>query len=391
LKYFHDQRAYPNTRIPAGAYQKARQDYEQKWGAKSAQAVPPAFALNSWTPIGPDHIANGLPYQASGRLNSIAIHPTNVNIIYAGTATGGVWKTTDGGASWTPLTDSQCSTAMGSVAVDPSNPNIVYAGTGEQNFSIDSYYGCGVLKSTDGGTSWSQLGASVFDTPSGGASIAKIAIHPSTTSTLLVASDFGLYRSTDSGASFSLVRSGTATDVVIDPSSPSTMYAAIGNVFGGASNGVYKSGDTGATWSLLAGGFPTTNVGRINLAIAASSPSTVYAAIQNSNTLSLLGIFKTTNGGTTWSGLSATGASCNTQCWYDMGISVDPTNANTVYFSGFSLYKSTNGGGAFVDIGTTIHVDHHAFAFFREMRTRSSPEATEESTSPRTAARTGHR
>src|SRR5260370_31240703 len=116
-------------------------------------------------PSGREHIPS--TPAASGPLNAIAFDRTNSNIIYVGAATGGVWKTTDGGASWTALTDSQCSTAMGSIVIDPSNPVVVYAGTGEENFSADSYYGCGVLKSSDGGASWTQMGAAVFATTSG--------------------------------------------------------------------------------------------------------------------------------------------------------------------------------------------------------------------------------
>src|SRR5262249_43964697 len=140
-------------------------------------------------------------------------------------------KTIDGGTNWGALTDTQCSLAMGSIAIDPSNHLVIYAGTGEENFSADSYSGCGVLKSTDGRITWTQKGASVFATPTRGAKIGKIAIPPTTTSTLLVASDFGLYRSIDSGNSFTLVLAGTATDVVIDPSNPNNMYAALGNLF----------------------------------------------------------------------------------------------------------------------------------------------------------------
>src|SRR6266508_2470960 len=365
--YFYEPRAYPNQQIPAGAMERARRDHEQKFGPiRPQQPAPgsPQFAQTQWTAIGPNQISTSPT--TSGRINSIAIDPTNTNIIYIGAATGGVWKTINGGTSWTPLTDTQCSLAMGSIAIEHSNSQIIYAGTGEENFSLDSYYGCGILKSTNGGASWTQIGASVFDTASGGAKIGKIVIHPTSTNTLLVASDFGLYRSTDGGANFTLVLSGTATDVVIDPSNPSIMYAALGNIFGDAANGVYKSTDSGASFpTKLTTGFASSNVGRIGLGLAPAAPGTIYATVQNSSTFGLLGIWKTTNGGTNWGQISATGAFCSTQCWYDMYITVHPTDAtaNTVYFGGLSLYKSTNGGSSFTDIGATIHVDHHAFAF----------------------------
>jgi photosystem II stability/assembly factor-like uncharacterized protein len=361
MKYFKEQRAFPFDRIPPGALQAAKQDYIQKWGPPDAARAQ--FNFNSWTAIGPDHISTSLT--TSGRLNTIAVNPSNTNIIYAGGATGGVWKTTDGGTTWTALTDSQCSLAMGSITLDPTNPNIIYAGTGEENFSADSYYGCGVLKSIDGGASWTQLGAANFATTTGGAKIYQIAIHPTSTTTLMVASDFGLFRSTNGGASFTNVLNGVATGIEIDPSNPSVMYAALGDIFGAAANGVYKSTDGGATFpTKLAGGFPTANVGRVSLDIAASAPATLYAAVQNSSNFQLLGIFKSTNNGANWTQLTATGASCSNQCWYDMVIAVKPTDPNVVYFGGVSLFKSTDGGASFPNnITDGIHVDQHALVF----------------------------
>ncbi|MFL6796063.1 MAG: FG-GAP-like repeat-containing protein [Xanthobacteraceae bacterium] len=359
--YFYEQRAYPNQSIPAGAMERARIDHERQFGPlrpPQPQSANPYFNQNQWSSIGPAPAGS-----YSGRINSIVVHPTDPNSVFIGAATGGVWKTSNGGTNWSPLTDTQCSTAMGSIAIDPSNPNIIYAGTGEANFSADSYYGCGVLKSTDGGGSWTQLGASVFDTTTGGASIAKLVIHPTNTQTILVASSFGLYRSTDGGANFTQVLAGTATDVVFDPSNPNIAYAALGNIFGNASNGVYQSTDAGASFpTKLTTGFAGSNVGRISLGLAASAPQTIYAAVQNSSTFALLGIWKTTNA-SSWSQISATGASCASQCWYDIYLAVDPTNANTVYFGGFSVFKSTDGGSNFSDIGSSIHVDQHAFAF----------------------------
>jgi hypothetical protein len=141
-RYFYEQRAFPFGQIPPGAYQAALADHEQKFGPirqqQPAGAPPPMFPENQWQSVGPTPI--GDTPTVSDRTNTIAIDPTNTNNIYIGAATGGVWKSTDRGNSWTPLTDTQCSVAMGSIAIDPSNPQVVYAGTGEQNFSADSYY-----------------------------------------------------------------------------------------------------------------------------------------------------------------------------------------------------------------------------------------------------------
>lgn len=263
-EYFYQQRAYPFDRIPAGALQAARRQEVARWPARFA---PGASFVATWTPIGPAQITQATNLNSSGRLTAIAIHPTNSSILYIGGAQGGVWKTTDGGTSWSALTDTQCSLAMGGLAIDPVDPNIIYAGTGEQHFSGDSYYGCGVLRSIDGGATWTQFGGSTFDTNFGGARISRMVVDPrtagsTTNTTVLAASDFGLYRSTNSGASWTQVLSNTATDIVVDASTdPTTMYAGLSST-----GGVQKSTDGGATWTCLppspsrAAGMPTPEV-----------------------------------------------------------------------------------------------------------------------------------
>jgi photosystem II stability/assembly factor-like uncharacterized protein len=339
-------------------------------------SVPSLGPSATWTPIGPKPIVGGfafIPY--SGRLNSIAIHPTNPDIIYVGGAQGGVWKTTDGGATWVPLTDNQCSLAMGSVVLDPVNPDIVYAGTGEQNFSGDSYYGCGVLKSTNGGQSWVELGKNVFDLnfAPGGRRISRVVVDKFSANTantiVFAATDAGLYRSADAGATWTQASDpiGAITDLVADPINGGVLYAANGDIGGSIRNGVFKTIDGGVTWTKS--WTPPSNAGRINLAIAPSAPNTIYAAVHaanngGANANSLLGIWATENGGSTWTQKRGTDADlCGQQCWYDMVIAVDPTNPLLVYFGGISLHKSTDGGATFANIGNSIHVDHHAFAF----------------------------
>jgi hypothetical protein len=370
LQYFYNQRAYPNATIPPGAFAAARQEFIQKFGTEPG-TLSNAPTATSWTSLGPSPI--GTSPTVSGRTNAIAVNPSNANVIYIGTADGGVWETTNGGTSWTALTDSQCSLAMGGLAIDPVNNNIVYAATGEQNFSQDSYYGCGVLRSADGGQTWTQLGASVFAVTGSSATMSRISVDPTTagsttTTTVVVAADTGVWRSTNSGSTWTSVLSGAAaTDLVRDPSTPATLYAALGNIFGSANNGVYKSTDGGVTWNQI---FAPSFAGRINIGIAPSSPSTLYAAVQSSSTFALLGIFKSTDSGSTWNQLTATNATCtffgSAQCWYDLYVFVDPTNANTVYFGSQDVFKSTDGGSTFADIGGYsggIHPDQHFLAF----------------------------
>ena len=357
-EYFYEQRAYPFGSIPARALQRARQ---QAIAQRPPARVRGARMAVTWTAIGPEQIPTSIT--STGRLSAIAVHPNDSNIIYVGGAQGGVWKTIDGGATWAPLTDQECSLAMGAIAIDPTNANIVYAGTGELHNSQDSYYGCGVLRSTDGGATWSQMGASVFDdNPGGGAAIARVVLKPGTPTTVFVASNRGLFRSIDSGMSWQEVLSGKVSDVVADPTNGEVLYAGVASR-NAALDGVYKSTDGGDTWNRMITGFATGSLYRINLDIAPSSPQTLFAGVVDGNDITnLLGVYSTADGATTWTQTAATGLSCG-QCWYDMYVSVHPTDPSTVYFGAVWLYKSTDAGATFSRIGTQIHVDQHFLAY----------------------------
>jgi photosystem II stability/assembly factor-like uncharacterized protein len=377
-EHFYHQRAYPFGRIAPGALQRALGEYRARWPAQYAARaagartdVTAAAGPDAWTALGPAPIAN----LAAGRISTIAVHPTVPGVMYIGGAQGGVWRTVDGGERWIPLTDGECSLAMGSIALDPVDPDIIYAGTGELHFSGDSYYGCGLLRSTDGGASWTQLGASIFDTNSGGARVSKVIVdRPTagspTSTTIYMSSSFGVHRSTDSGVTWTRVLDGIATDLVVHPTQPRTLYAAIGGTGTNAANGVYRTDDGGATWVRLQAGFPTTDVGRIALAMAPSAPSVLYAAVQNAfesprapSDGQLLGIWRTGDGGQTWVRLAATNAACGTQCWYNLVIATHPADPETVYFGGVLIYRSLDGGTLFTNVLNGIHVDHHAIAF----------------------------
>ena len=376
-EYFEQPRRFPFAQIPAGALMRARRDVEARFGLLARSSMPSArFGLaGDWRAIGPTTINNGA---AAGRVSALAIDQSTPGLIYAGGAQGGVWRSTTGGLSWTPLGDAQCSLAVGSIAIDPVNPSIVYVGTGEQHNSADSYYGCGVLRSTNGGDTWTQFGAELFVTATGGARIGHIVVDretagSATSTTLLASSSFGLFRSTNSGVTWTRTNIGTITaanvsGLVADPVDSRVYYLAVGNYGTTAGlNGIYKSTDRGVTWTQLAVAFGTT-VGRIELAVARSAPNVIYASVEDrttgaSSSTQLLGIWRTSDAGATWTRATATGASCASQCWYDMHVAVDPTNAARVYFGGLSLYRSEDSAQTFTNVGNAIHVDHHALVF----------------------------
>src|SRR5947209_17632725 len=370
------------------------------------QFIQPVTTM--WSPIGPQPTVGTFFFgNTSGRVTALAVDPTNPSIVYLGGAEGGVWKSTDGGTNWTPLTDSQPSLAIGAIVIDPNSCTpapckTIYVGTGEENFAIDNYYGAGILKSTDGGSTWTQLGQSAFlgtgggpiSARNGGARIGALAISPNS-QTLLAAVQgasavaSGIYRSIDGGVNWALVQGGApGTEVVFHPTDSTVAYAALGFILGGpngAASGVYKSTNGGLSWVAANGTganvLPSgAAVGRIEIAMPPSSPSTLYASIQDPRGATfgaLLGFFKTTDGGANWITLPAPDY-CSPQCWYDNVVRVDPnpTDPPTVFAAGSAvsfptggyLIRSIDGGNSWSEVAVggnsvRLHVDHHALAF----------------------------
>jgi photosystem II stability/assembly factor-like uncharacterized protein len=402
-EYFTRQRAYPRQHIPQGARLKALDQMH----AMPIATTP--LVTGVWESLGPVRI---LPAQGaifggsptdSGRVSALAVDPTNHDTIYLGAAEGGVWKSTDGGMTWSALTDGQPSLAVGSIAIDPTNPQTIYVGTGEENFNGDSYYGAGILKSTDGGNTWTQLGAATFaicsagsgglNSPNAGSYIGTLAVDPGNNQVVLAATDqcsnYGVYRSADGG--------NTWKPVLGDPSglaAPGTSvlfvgggvaYAALGNFSGDAANGVYKSTDDGQTWTAVNGTganvLPSgTTTGRISLAAAASNPLVLYAVVTSPT--GFLGVYTTVDGGNNWT-LTTAPNICTTQCFYDIAVAVSPTNPKIVYAGGIYTYAtnttpgsattivgSIDGGNTWTLVGSStgtstngVHTDVHALTF----------------------------
>ncbi len=358
-------RAHPTGRIPADWRENAlSQMAVLKGSAPAATATAPV-----WLPLGPDNIG--------GRVRSIAIDPTNTDIIYCGSVSGGIWKTTDAGASWLPTSDMAANLVIGAIAIDPNNSSIIYAGTGEGYFNVDALRGAGILKSTDAGATWA-LTTTFGSSPSGFPYyINDIYIRPDNSSLLFAATNSGLYRSTNAGTSWLYVPKNTgtrrATQIVADANNPGTFYVAYGNF---STDGIHKTTDGGVSFTKLSGGFPTNGFYRISMAISKSNPLVLYAVLTDTVTYGTHSVRKTTDGGASWTAvttptdLALGGTHLGRQGWYNNVVAVHPTDANLVYVGGINSFRSTNGGTGWTQMTNGypsaypfMHVDQHAMAF----------------------------
>ena len=352
--------------------------------AREMPTTPAVPGQSNWTQLGPLGIADGQSVGGvarlivTGRVTEVVPHPTNADIIYVASARGGIWKTTDGGDTWTAKSDNADSLAIGALAISRSSPDTLYAGTGEGNIYYyvttfplaslnESYNGSGALKTTNGGSTWTTQGGGsggVFT----GACFYRLKVHPSDPNTVLAATSRGVYRTTD-GTNWVHLSNGlpsistsiiAATDVAFDPVTPSTAYVA----FWG--NGIYKSTNVTAatpTWTKLAGGLSATGLRRISLAIAPSAPANLYALIgDDADTEAFKGLYVSSNGGAAWTAVSLAGVEAAEA--YTNNVAVDAGNPGTVYVSGTRLYKAVRSGATWSvsDIGASIHADHHALA-----------------------------
>jgi photosystem II stability/assembly factor-like uncharacterized protein len=371
-EWAYHQRAYPYGRVDPKQLRNAIVEARaRRLDALSSKAGWGTLSGN-WQERGPDNIG--------ARVTDLAIHPTNPNIVYAAHATSGVLKTTDGGASWFPISDDLPVLTIGAIALDPTNPDVLYVGTGEANANSYSFFGMGIYKSTDAGATWTYAGLedSYY--------IARIVVDPVNSDRIWVAAtgalfgtnpERGIYRSLDAGASWQLVLSVSdstaATDVAIDPSRPDTVFAAMwervrGLTYrrsGGATSAIYRSYDGGDSWTKLTNGLPSgTTVGRIGISVCAANPSVVYAAYADHPGY-FAGVYKSTNGGNSWARTTdaALDGIYSNFGWYFGQMRVDPTNANRVFVLGVPFYRSQDGGSSWAEVGPTNHVDHHAMAF----------------------------
>lgn len=431
---------------PAGWRAKALRDGDaisldarkrQAAAARAAGAAPgtvpdaPQLASYSWSSLGPTNYVVGGTDLAQGRASALWVNPNNVNVILAGFAGGGVWKTTNSGATWTPLSDFEVSLSIGSIDVVMGadlflSDATVYVGLGEGNTASDSVDGAGVLKSVNGGATWT-LQTIPWANPDDAVnarwrhSIRRLLVDPNVAGgqSVWAAGDGGVYHTSNGGANWSLVTNlpytgkpgvggcwpELATDFVIDnTSSPSRLFVAFGARSNGSAfaelsctgvandvnfrknNGIYRSADGGTTWAKITGtgtGFPAApgNVGRITLLQAPSAKKQIYALIScvtapgascPNGQFSSLGIYRTADSslGTVPWVVGATTNFCSKQGWYDLTGAVDPTNPGKLFVAGLDTYLSTNAGvtitskSSWTGSGATfVHADQHQMVY----------------------------
>ena len=350
-RWFYEQRAFPNDYIPEDAYKNSLDQRDDLRRNMQVNAIPNF----NWVSKGPTPGYYSSYGNISSRIVTGAYHPTNPNIIYIGPANGGVWKSTDAGTTWIPKTDNESSLAMGAIVIDPVNPEIIYAGTGEATYSVASYYGRGLLKSTDGGGTWVNITAGL---PSS-TYFSRLKIRPNNNTQLLAAlGTSGLYRSTNSGLNWTQILSGRVDDVVFSPTGD-TAFAV------GSGIGIMRSINGGAAFSTY-GATGLTAGSRTHFDLAQSNSSIMWAAVYLSGSVT---VFKSTNYGVNWNAVTMpTGFSDQAgQAWYDLYCVINPKNANKVYIGTIDVY-STSDGNTFTNItngysGGNVHVDQH-YLFF---------------------------
>jgi len=336
----------------------------------AAQSAPAVDGLKrlQWRNIGPTAQA--------GRVPAFVGLPGDVNTMYVAGAVGGIFKTTNGGVTWTPIFDDQAVASIGAIAIAPSDPNVVYVGTGEGNPRNDASIGDGVYKSIDAGAHWTNVGLPDSE------KIARLVVDPRDAAVVYACAlgrewgpneERGLFKTTDGGRSWKKILYVNdltgCSDVDIDPANANIVYAGMWTFrrwawyteSGGGETAVHKSSDGGATWTRLSGpaadrGLPKGPMDRIGVAVSRTNPETVYVVSETTDEGEL---WRTDNAGATWRMVSRD-PNINFRPFYYADIRVDPRHPNTVYALAGGLYKSEDGGRTFGRIGSATHGDHQA-------------------------------
>ncbi len=302
-------------------------------------------------PFGPPMLLNGSRPGGNGRLDCITFHPDNPDIIFVGSPSGGLWKTSDHGLSWITLTDNLPSIGVADLVIDPSDPDIMYLATGTRDTWWETY-SAGIMKTYDGGITWEETGLN-YQIPQQ-RSVSKILMDPNDPNILIAATNTGIFKSVDGADSWSLSQSGNFKDLAFRPGDFSRIYATLFNYNGGAR--IYISSDSGDNFeSTSVSGFLPTHANRITIGISPANPDVVYLLASRSGSSEFYGVWRSDDAGSTWThasqgtsynllGWDVSGLDSGGQGWYTLALAVSPTDANHLYVGGVNIWESFDGG-----------------------------------------------
>lgn len=337
---FVEPRVYPTGNLANASRSKAYQEYQKYLqsnpAAKLFATAAPTATNANWTALGPF----GSPTNGdAGRLQCVRFNPAGTNTIYVGAAAGGLWVSTNGGTSWTTNTDQLASLGVADIAIDPSNPNIMYIATGDND--AGDTHSTGVLKSTDGGSTWNPTGLNWSTSLQ--RRIGRLLINPLNTNEIHAATSQGMYRTLDGGTTWTLKVAGGFKDAEYKPGDTTTIYGASGSA-------LFRSTNGGNTYSSISYG--GTGLMRIAIAVTPADPNYVYI-LGGAADYSFGGLFRSVNSGTTFTTMSTSpnlfgwsndGSDPGGQGWYDIAIDASPTNKDEITVGGVNTWRSTNGG-----------------------------------------------
>ncbi|HOX77916.1 MAG TPA: PKD domain-containing protein [Bacteroidales bacterium] len=348
-------RIFPDgTRRPEDHIVKAYESYLATHPGARSQA-------GDWTNLGPFVLPDGKGYKGLGRLNAIAFDPEDPDIVWVGSPSGGLWKTTTHGGEWTSSTQELPSLGVSAILIDPTNPDVMYIGTGDRD--AGDAYGIGVYRSTDGGDTWEpwNLGMTNYV-------VGRLLMHPSNHMIIFAATSGGLFRTTNGGATWTRVQTGDFKDVVFKPNNPDIVYAA-------ANGNFYRSSNNGLNWTQITSGLPGSS--RSAIAVTPDNPNYVYVILTYGD--SFMGLYRSTDAGLNFTMMSNSpnimSWGCNGgdggQAWYDLDIACDPNDADVIFAGGVNCFKSVTGGSIWSisshwwgDCGVpSVHADLHVLEY----------------------------
>jgi photosystem II stability/assembly factor-like uncharacterized protein len=365
-------RNYPDASIDVKAYTKALKEARE---SISFRQVFKGFE-EDWIVRGPANLG--------ARINTVAVHPNDEDIIYVGFSRGGVWRTTDGGINWEPIFDDQLFLAIGDIEFDSANPDIIYVGTGDPNISSHPGIGNGVYKSQDGGDTWEHLGLAPQ------CIISQVRVHPENPDIVFAAAmglpfernnERGLYRSDDAGQSWSQVLfisdQAGIIDMALHPTNPDIIYAAgwdrirsnTESIITGTGAKIYKTTNGGNDWEMLNDGLPLQSIGRIGLAVTPAAPDAVYA-LYVGNDSQFYDVFRSNDAGDSWVSTEPEGElpGLGGFGWYFGKIEVSPSDPEDFFVLGVDLWRTVDGGATYFMASPPwwsyeVHADKHDLVF----------------------------